>query len=222
MGVEREYEDWLRKDLGIPEIFLERLRTDDDWTLIIKLHGMIESALSRVIARFFGDSDIEKIISRLETSNPKSGKIAFAKAFGILPADAMKYIQHLSELRNLCAHNPRNFTFSLKAHVDDMTDAQKAAWLDRVDLEPKYPMKRVSETSSAEERRATFLKHPQIALIGATKLVMNYLHCEEVKMYVEEVEEILDVLQKKPARFRIKAGLHTPAKSNPKESGNQG
>lgn len=212
--ISAEYPEWLRDTLGIPDSFLERLLTDDDWTFIIKLHAMIEGALNHVIPRFFDNSGLHKIIARLETSNPKTGKVAFAKACGLLPANAIKFIQYLSELRNLCAHEPKNFLFNIGNIVGNMTEEQKASWLEKVDFEVKYPLILKGEKG---DRRKAYLRHPRLALHKGTEIIMRYLHCEEIKIEKELLEEVVDFLEQKPTRLRPKAGLHTPPTPKTKE-----
>lgn len=85
---------------------------DNDWTLVVKAHAMIETAINTVLLAELGRPELEPIIAKLETSNMATGKVAFAKALNMfLSKSSPVFIQQLSELRNFCVHDFRNFNF---------------------------------------------------------------------------------------------------------------
>lgn len=94
---------WLRNTFGI-DIHKE-LEGNDDWGLIVKLHAMLETALNTSIVKELSRPELESVIIRLDTSNPKIGKVAFAKALKIVSHDSSVFLQQLSELRNFCVHD---------------------------------------------------------------------------------------------------------------------
>ena len=59
-------------------------QTENDWTYIVKLHAMIETALNNALIRQFNSPDLSRVIAKLDTSNAATGKVAFAKALKIL------------------------------------------------------------------------------------------------------------------------------------------
>lgn len=205
---------WMRETLGISDFFLDRLKTDDDWTFIIKAHSMIEAALSHTIPRFFEDSALYPIFSRLDTSNNKTGKIAFASALGILPKEAIVFIKNFSTMRNLCAHQPKHFEFNIRKYLDQMSEKERYTWANQCAFEKQYPL---VEISNQEVRVAQCLNNPRLSLLHSTNIILNYLHCEEIKIDFEELEEIVEFLEKKPTKLRVKRGLHTPPKPTPKK-----
>lgn len=109
---------WLKEDIG-RNIFSKSKEPIDDWTLVVKLHAMIETGLNGAILIHLGEPELEAIIQRLDTHSP-AGKVAFAKALKIIPKTSATFIQQLSELRNFCVHDIRNFDFDLTKHLDSL------------------------------------------------------------------------------------------------------
>jgi hypothetical protein len=101
---------WMRKQFGWSSE--KKHLWKDDWTLIVKLHAMIETCLNGALVKELDRTGLASVIAKLDTSNPSTGKVAFAKALGgIMPKDSAVFLQKLSELRNLCVHDVRNFEF---------------------------------------------------------------------------------------------------------------
>lgn len=143
----------------------------NDWTLVVKLHAMIETALNTVLAARLSP-ELARVIAKLDTSNMATGKIAFAKALGILAHSSTVFIQKLSELRNFCVHDIRNFNFNLTEYISKLRDDDRKALLKAVNKEIK-PDSKVSE--------------PHEALMIATmntimQLRVHHLRCETKAM----------------------------------------
>jgi hypothetical protein len=104
----------LEKDLGLPRGFCFRLRDEDDWSFVVKLHALVESAASDFITRALGRKELADIFSRIEISKPQTGKVAFIRALDLLPVGHTKFIENLSKIRNQLAHKIGNagFTFA--------------------------------------------------------------------------------------------------------------
>ena len=116
----REFE----KDLGIKIGFLENLIQDDDWSFIIKIHALLESAVSLLLTKSVGNGKLQDIFSTIELSNKKYGKLAFVKALSLLDRPDRRFISSMSELRNKLVHNITNVEFSLKEHVSKLSNGQ--------------------------------------------------------------------------------------------------
>jgi hypothetical protein len=102
----------LEKDLGLPRGFCFRLGHEDDWSFVVKLHALIESAASDFITRALGRKELADIFSRIEISKPQTGKVAFIRALNLLPVGHTKFIERLSRIRNQLAHKIGNAGFS--------------------------------------------------------------------------------------------------------------
>src|ERR1039457_2357123 len=121
-------DDWVKENIGVSEQFLKQLDKDDDWTLIIKIHTMVECGLTDLILGQLNAPRLAKAIARLETGNQKTGKLAFVNAFDLLQSAECRYIQILCELRNKCAHDVKSFHFDISAHVGAFDEKQLKTW----------------------------------------------------------------------------------------------
>ena len=119
----------LQRDLGIEGRFLEKLIDEDDWSFVIKSHAFIEAALSHLISDSISEPTLDSIFANLETSNQKSGKLAFIKKLNLLDKDARGFIRALSELRNSLVHDVSQVSFSFEAHVLSLDSQQKKSFV---------------------------------------------------------------------------------------------
>jgi hypothetical protein len=105
----------LEIEIGLrPGFFLELLTEGDDWTFLIKVHALVEAAISHLLAGVLRKPELVKLFAQLELSNDRSGKIAFAKALDCLDNDERTTVRKLSELRNQLVHDVSNVDFDLK------------------------------------------------------------------------------------------------------------
>jgi hypothetical protein len=125
----------LETELGLPRGFCFHLRHEDDWSFVVKLHALIESAASDFITRALGRKELADIFSRIEMSKPQTGKVAFIRALNLLPVGHTKFIEKLSQIRNQLAHKIGNagFTFGqyLQHERQRLSEKQFAALGDR-------------------------------------------------------------------------------------------
>lgn len=106
----------LESELGLPERFFDTLVKEDDWSFVIKLHALFESALSFVVGHRLG-TQVAGVVARLDMNGAR-GKVAFARALEILEDEEVRFLDLLSALRNRCAHGIRQAVeFSLPAYV---------------------------------------------------------------------------------------------------------
>jgi hypothetical protein len=115
----------LEKKLEIEDGFFNKLiEEESDWALIIKVHALIEAAVSELLTASFGNQGLNNTFSYLELSNKRSGKMAFVSALNLLDEDCRRYISSLSELRNRLVHNIKNVEFQLHDHVAGLDKQQ--------------------------------------------------------------------------------------------------
>src|ERR1017187_2911197 len=122
---EAEYEEfnknfakWLNESVGISSKLLASLDNDDDWTFIIKMHGILEAGLNHLILSRLHEPNMVDVVSHLETNDRRSGKIAFIKAYNLLSDDACLFVRMLSEVRNRAVHDIKNFDLNLRTYLD--------------------------------------------------------------------------------------------------------
>lgn len=120
----------LEKALGLPNGFFHKLIEEDDWSFVIKLHALIEAAVTHALVHKTGVEGLLNVFSMVELSKPKTGKLAFAKALGILDRDERRFIRNLSELRNDLVHKITNVAFKFEEYVVGLDAKQRKAFCD--------------------------------------------------------------------------------------------
>lgn len=112
------------KELNLPNgFFLNLLIKEDDWSFTIKLHALVEAAVSHLLASICGDRLLD-IFTRLELSSDTIGKVAFAKALDVLDKDERTFVRKLSEIRNSFAHDVRKAGATLANYVAGLNNDQ--------------------------------------------------------------------------------------------------
>jgi hypothetical protein len=119
----------IENELGLPTNFLWNLRHDDDWSVIIKLHALIETAVTHLLVRYFGHDELEDVFSNMELGNVRAGKVVFLSKLNCLEESQRGFIRSLSKLRNHLVHDIRNVRFSLTEHAIDKEKAPSRAWV---------------------------------------------------------------------------------------------
>lgn len=114
--------------LGLPANFDRKLRSDDDWSLVVKLHALIEAAMTNALVAHIGKESARDLLSRLSIGG-RAGKIAFAKALNCADDRELRFVQKLSELRNQLVHDVRNVGFTLAAHIKKMSVSERRAFV---------------------------------------------------------------------------------------------
>lgn len=114
----------LESKLGIEVGFFNKIGDEEDWALIIKLHALIESAVSELLTGVLKKETLKDTFSMLELSNKRTGKMAFINALGLLGDAERRYISSLSELRNKLVHNIKNVNYQLHEEVEGMDKHQ--------------------------------------------------------------------------------------------------
>ncbi len=106
------------KKIGVQAGFFEKLKDEDDWSFIIKLHALFETACTHLLIFHFNEPNLVKILSRLEISNKTTGELALLKELELLGKNYRVFIYSLSELRNFLVHDIRNSTFTIQEMVN--------------------------------------------------------------------------------------------------------
>jgi hypothetical protein len=108
--VDREQLARIEAKLGIPSGYYLSLREDGtDWEFAIKLMVLLESALGRVIAEHLHNPAINDHCESLSMGG-RTGKVALAKALGIIDEPERRTFLALAEIRNAFAHRVENIT----------------------------------------------------------------------------------------------------------------
>jgi hypothetical protein len=119
---------WLSDTVGITPSFGKSLDTDDDWTYVIKMHAFLEAALNHLVLGRLKQPLLNDFVTRLETNDRRTGKLAVIKAFNLLTDNAIMFVRLLSEVRNRAVHDIKNFDLNLTAYIGGLDQQQKKNW----------------------------------------------------------------------------------------------
>jgi len=118
---EIEIIDRLVSTLGLPTEFFRQLIRDvkeSDWSFVIKLHALVEAALTHLLASTSPRPGVDTVYALLDTSDERTGKLAFVKALGLLSSDHRKYVKILGQIRNAFVHDVKNVGMTLSGYLD--------------------------------------------------------------------------------------------------------
>lgn len=111
---DREQLARIEAKLGIPNGYYLSLRQDGtDWEFAIKLVVLLEAALGRVIAEHLHNPAINDHCESLNMGG-RTGKVALAKALGIIGETERRTFFALTEIRNAFAHRVENIAGNLQ------------------------------------------------------------------------------------------------------------
>lgn len=85
--------------------FSESILSDNDWGFVIKLHALLEAAMTDLITQRFNEPLLRKIISELGTSSESFSKSSVLKQLNLMSQTQRAFVRAFSRLRNSFAHD---------------------------------------------------------------------------------------------------------------------
>jgi hypothetical protein len=165
----------IENQLGLPAGFLKGLYDhEDDWSFVIKTHAFLEAALTHLLADHLGKEDLLPVFAYLETSNVRTGKLAFVKAFDLLDKGARRFIHTLSELRNDLVHEISNVRFTFATYVDSLSDRERKEFIGAFDyalVEVVQASQRPMDTRLRGTLDRIVLTAPRLALVAGAAMI---------------------------------------------------
>jgi hypothetical protein len=182
----------LEKDVGVSEGFFSQIIHEDDWSLIIKLHGLIEAGLTQILSTYFGDPRLEQLFSRMNISG-RNGKLSFIQALDLLPERNIKFIRELSEIRNQIVHRITNVNFSIEDYFKSLDRQKLLNFVDTCgDGVIPEDWADFSQNRSYEEKQAdSFLKKPRELFWWSSVFVLGNI--SKSKGFHRASREIADI-----------------------------
>lgn len=112
----------LEENFGLEKGFFFMITKEDDWSYIIKLHALLEAAVSHLLTKVLGKEELSGVFATLDMSD----KVAFVESLNLLDTGNRRFIRKLSKYRNKLVHDVSNVRFSITENVKSLNkDARK-------------------------------------------------------------------------------------------------
>jgi len=164
-------------EIGLPTEFLPGLEADSDWSFIIKLHALIEAAVTHALVVHSGKDKTSEVFANLELSNAKTGKLAFSKVYLDLESEDRRFIRSFSELRNSLVHDIRNVSFTLSGYFSGLPIEKQRSfvrdfgYVDYGDDESPTALDKAIAQARSDLRRLVL--RSTLALVGVLQLQLS-------------------------------------------------
>jgi hypothetical protein len=180
----------LEREFRLRRGFFHNLLDEDDWSFVVKVHALVEAGVAQLLTGTLGDERLARVLERLELSNTTIGKLAFAKALGLMRKEELTFVRSLSELRNQLVHNVHNVHFSFADQLTTFDSNQRRTWQQSISYF-------ATGTSSEEYWRGEALQDPKTTIwYGVMSLLTHiYLALERVRTDRTVTSMRLEVLQ---------------------------
>jgi hypothetical protein len=114
----------LERKLEVRQGFLAELEHEDDWSYVVKLHTLMEAALTQLLRSGLGDPRLERVLPSLPLGSLRSGKLGFLRAFDLVGDFDMRFVRFVSELRGSLVEHIERVDFSIASYFAERTDSQ--------------------------------------------------------------------------------------------------
>jgi hypothetical protein len=138
------------RELRAPPGFLTSIIKESDWSLIVKLHALVESAVTYLLWKGLGRPELEPVFSRVELSNNKTGKLAFARELNLLQKHHRFFIRALSEARNFLVHNVAHVDFDISAYISQLGKGKQTEFVRAISCCLTGPIEIAGKSISSE------------------------------------------------------------------------
>jgi hypothetical protein len=111
--------------IGLPSGFFESLYAEDDWSFVVKLHALIEAAVTHLLVEYLDDPRLLGPLLHLPLSDKSAGKMAFVKALDLVSKPYRSFVAKLSEIRNNLVHNVAQTRFTFTSFTSSLDGKQQ-------------------------------------------------------------------------------------------------
>lgn len=167
----------VERDIGLTPGFLDALQREDDWSMVIKAHALLEAVVAHLVIDALGKPELAGAIGRLPVTG-RSSKRSFAKALGILTPEQDMFLEALSALRNDLVHDPRNANQSLQEYVAQLEGKKRRTLGTRLVKALSHgtdPSEKMVFDGQTVEIRDALLRGARFAILMAVMLVISNL-----------------------------------------------
>ena len=177
--------------VGLPPDFVDALIHESDWSLVIKLHAVFEAVLAELVVQELKSDKLKDVVAHLDFNNIKSGKVAFARALGLLESREAAFLRGLSEMRNRLVHDVRNVGFDLVKAVAAMTVSE------RKKFRSEFGASLCSTESGAEKYGEYLVERPAFIILSAAYHCLLVLRMNTTEKRRQALVEALMLYQGK-------------------------
>ena len=181
----------LEDAFALPRKFIDNLINEDDWSLVIKSHALLESACADMLCHHFGKYELADIFAQMDMSNKRYGKIAFISSLNLLNKSERRFISELSELRNRLVHNASSVTFSLGNYFSNLTREKQ----ERLSSALNLRLERISTEDEVIEGVNLLIEQPRAVIWSSLTLCLSSIYIQDV--FAIKRNELIDGAMKK-------------------------
>lgn len=187
----------LEEELRLPSGFFVHLENEDDWSYIVKLHTLLDAAITHLVKTALNDSRLDDIIYALPLGNSRTGKLVFARALELLPEMDIGFMGFLTILRNRLVHRIDEVDFSIDKYFASLSDDELRNTLLKWGLKLKS-----GESGSGDEFMTIFRVKPKLFIkmtalyVLSTIMLKKFVHLERAeRIPPEELIEMANILK---------------------------
>jgi hypothetical protein len=177
--------------------FVYSLAQEDDWTFVIKIHALYETALTDVLATTFGNQKLKEALAEISMAD----KLKLATACSLFDKEDRDMLRALSNLRNKLVHSVAQVAFSFSTYLGDQNRKKQflesfaQIWPDPVIL-----------PGNIQAKRETFvIENPRITLWLWCQRILANVYLEDERRRLREASATLDQEQAETFRKLLKA-----------------
>jgi hypothetical protein len=96
----------------------------DDWSFLIKVHALMETAVSQLVATMTVDQRMKPVLEQLSRQRLDQ-KMNYIKAVQILGEKEIQFIRLVGKMRNHVVHDIRNLDFTFTHYLSENVNDQR-------------------------------------------------------------------------------------------------
>jgi hypothetical protein len=125
----------IEKAVGVKPGFFVALLKEDDWSFVIKLHALVEAAVTHLLVVASGIERLGNVYALLELSDNRKGKLGFVRELDLMNSKYRHLIKTLSDVRNRLVHDVKNVGITLDQFVKQLDGQQSQNFIKAVMLD---------------------------------------------------------------------------------------
>ena len=167
------------KRVGLPTGFVYSLAQEDDWTFVIKIHALYETALTHILVTTFGNQKLRATLAEISMAD----KLNFTSACSLFDKEDRGMLRALSNLRNKLVHSVDQVAFSFSTYLSDQN--RKKRFLES--FRQVWPDPIILPGDIQAERDAFVIENPRITVwLWCQRILANVYLEDELRRLREE------------------------------------